>query len=688
MNMSWKLVLWGTVLVLLGLSAWLFYLHRSAEGQASAVGPAGVETLHVVVTDPLSSALSRPYTGNLARRDYSALATYLERRIQRPVRISYNQDLSNTLRSQPGPVDLIIGKASAVQSQAARANLPVRPLVRLTDAQGATDLIGLFVVRKDDLAKTIKDLTNYRILFGPACDQERDSAALATLARQGVTPMPPLQAVPSCTAAALAVAEGRADATVISSYAAPLLDGCDGVNKGALQVIGRTAPVPFVTVFATAQVTGPIERRIIDTLLSVASDPQLLKAMDSKAGFVDLQARRVVADCPPVQPCAQPWTDWRGPGRAAISPHVPDHLPGRVNFLWRHGLTGAGLSGVTATHQYVIVADKNDRNDRDIWRCLNANTGREVWNIVYATPTKLEFTNSPRATPVIHGDLVYLLGAFGDLYCVNLRDSQILWRRNIVKDFGADLSAWGISSTPLIVDDKLIVNPGAKDASLAALDLATGEVLWQTPGGPAAYASLILGTFGGVRQIVGYDAASLGGWDPNTGQRLWELLPPEKGDFNVTTPVNVDGRILLSTAKNGTRLYAFGDDGRILPAPVAWNSSLKPDTSTPVAANGLVFGCSAGLFCLDLDNELRTSYAIKDDPAFKSHAAFITGNSRVLALSVEGELILLQPSRTDLTPASRLPLFKDAEVWSHPALVGNRLYVRSMTEVCCVLLSD
>jgi outer membrane protein assembly factor BamB len=688
MNTSWKLVLWGTVLLLLGLSAWLWYLDRSAEGKVNAIQRPEAEALRIVVTDPLSSALCSAHTGNLPRRDYSALATYLRDRIRRPVRISYASSLPDTAQSQPGQIDLIVGKASAVQSQAAMASLGVRPLLRLTDNEGRTDLAGLFVVRKADSAKTMKDLTTHAILFGPTCDEERHSAALAALAKHGVTVVPPLQIAPSCTAAALTVAEGQADAAVIPAYAAPLIDGCDGVAKGTLRVVGRTSPVPFITVFATGKVTQAAERDIVDALLSIKDNPQLLGAMDSKVGFVRPQTQLAVQERPFVQPNAVPWTDWRGPNRTAISPNVPDHLPSRVSLLWRRGLTGVGLSGVAATHQYVIVADKNDRNDQDVWRCLNADTGKETWTIVYATPTKMEFTNAPRATPVIHGDLVYLLGAFGDLHCVDLHDSRIVWRRNIVKDFGADLATWGMSSTPLIVDDKLIVNPGAWVASLAALDLYTGEVLWKAPGEPAAYASLIVGTFGGVRQIVGYDAKSLGGWDPNAGQRLWELLPPEKGDFNVPTPVNVDGQILVSTENNGTRLYAFNEDGRILSTPVAWNPNLKPDTSTPVVLNGLVFGCSDGLFCLDLNENLNTLYAAKDDPAFNNHATLIAGNDRILALSVEGELVLLQASRTSFTPISRLRLFKNAEVWSHPALVGDRLYVRSVTEVYCILLSD
>ena len=132
-----------------------------------------------------------------------------------------------------------------------------------------------------------------------------------------------------------------------------------------------------------------------------------------------------------------------------------------------------------------------------------------------------------------------------------------------------------------MVGDSLIVNPGAPEASLVALGLYTGEVIWKTPGGPPGYGSLIVGTFGGVRQIVGYDADSLGGWDPNTGQRLWTLAPEKKGDYNVPTPVNVFGQLLVATENNGTRLYDFDSQGRILPVPVAQTRELAPAPRRP-----------------------------------------------------------------------------------------------------------
>ena len=184
---------------------------------------------------------------------------------------------------------------------------------------------------------------------------------------------------------------------------------------------------------------------------------------------------------------AAEWPDWRGPRRDAISDDVPERLPAEKRLLWSRTLTGPGMSGLAVAAGSIVVADKDQREENDVFRCLDADTGREIWRITYPAAGEMDFTNSPRANPVICDGMVYLHGAFGDLHCVKLKSGEVVWRRNLLKDFGAELPEWGTCSTPLIVDEKLIVNPGAKNASLAALDRLTGRVIWTTPGDPPAY---------------------------------------------------------------------------------------------------------------------------------------------------------------------------------------------------------
>jgi outer membrane protein assembly factor BamB len=686
--MRWNLkkILWGVLLVPFVLAGvWLYRLHRGIDENLGNRPP---KPLRIAVADPICEQLAPDSLKGRGSHDYFPLGTFLTERLHRPIEISSQLILGKVLQSPDVPVDLIIATASAVTSAAAQANRPVRPLARLTDSQGNTEIWGVFVVRAMSPAQTLGDLADHRILFGPPYHVERHADALAALAENGVAPVPPLQIVGDCGDALAAVVKSDADVAVISSYALPLLENSPGVGTGTLRVVGRTAKQPFIGVFATDRLDEASQRAIRNALLSLADDPNLLAALSSKSGFVDWEQSPAAEAPAPAQVPASAWTDWRGPGRNGVSPDVPDKLPERLQLVWKRRLTGQGLSGVSATATHVIVADKSEQNDQDVWRCLDAETGKELWTIAYPTPREMKFMNVPRATPVIHGGFAYLLGAFGDLHCVSIEGRRIVWRRNVVKDFNAQLPPWGMCSTPLIVDDMLIVNPGAPNASLVALGLYTGETVWQTPGEGPGYGSLIVGTFGGVRQIVGHDATSLGGWDPNTGKRLWTLLPTKKGDYNVPTPIDIDGRLLVATENNGARLYDFGASGRINPIPVAQNRRFAPDTSTPVVVGSLVFGCFRGLHCLDLNDGLNTLYSTDGDRAFNDYAALVAGHGCVLAFPMTGEVILFKAVRNAFTPLSRLRLFTDAEVWSHPALIGNRLYIRSMKEICCFLIDN
>ncbi|MHC4737238.1 MAG: PhnD/SsuA/transferrin family substrate-binding protein, partial [Planctomycetota bacterium] len=123
------------------------------------------------------------------------------------------------MKANPGQVDLLIGKESVVRFDAAEIKMTVRPIARLTDKSGTTNLRGLFVVRHNDPAKSAEDLKGYKILFGPEYDAEKSTAAIPKQVKTN----------PSCSTAAVAVVEKEADAAVISSYALALLEGCDTI---------------------------------------------------------------------------------------------------------------------------------------------------------------------------------------------------------------------------------------------------------------------------------------------------------------------------------------------------------------------------------------------------------------------------------------------------------------------------
>jgi outer membrane protein assembly factor BamB len=372
------------------------------------------------------------------------------------------------------------------------------------------------------------------------------------------------------------------------------------------------------------------------------------------------------------------WPQWRGVNRDGHVASLPRTMPS-LKLLWKQPAGNACDAGIAVAGGLVLVPDHDEKND--YYRCFDAAKGTEVWTRTFPNDREMDYGAGPRATPLVHGEKVYALGAFGDLHCFDLKTGKTLWEKNFLKDFGvAKELKWGYCSSPLIAGGKLIVNPGGK-AAIAALDPETGKVLWEGEGGKANYSSFIAGTFGGVEQVVGHDDAALGGWDLATGKRLWSV-PMEQGDgFIVPTPVNVGGKLLVTDQKNETQLFAFGKDGAINKEPAAKSEDLAPEVMTPVAARDMVIGVSKGLLCLDAANDLNALWSVKNEPAFKkNYCHLILAQDVGLAFS-EGTAVLFTFNREGIKVLGKTKLCKKTSM--HPTVAGDRLYARDSEMVYC-----
>jgi hypothetical protein len=163
------------------------------------------------------------------------------------------------------------------------------------------------------------------------------------------------------------------------------------------------------------------------------------------------------------------------------------------------------------------------------------------------------------------------------------------------------------------------------------------------------------------------------------------------GDFNVPTPVVVDGRLLVCTENNGSRLFGFDDGGRIVAKPQAVNSELAPQTSTPVVVGSRIFCVSQRLYCLDAARGMKTLW-IGEDAALGDFSPLLAAGERLLAIGRGGELLLVDATADELRILSRLqfasgPAERGVEHLTFPAIVGSRLYVRLEREVICLELA-
>ncbi len=341
------------------------------------------------------------------------------------------------------------------------------------------------------------------------------------------------------------------------------------------------------------------------------------------------------------------------------------------------------MGGVAATTEFVIYSTRTVRDTTDNFLCVRSGDGGPVWSYSCPAPGALDYGNSPRATPLVAGNRVYVQGAMGNIGCLNLKTGEPVWEMSLKDEFEVkETPKWGFCASPLIVEGKLIVLPGAPDAGIAALDPGNGKVLWKTPGLAPGYGSLVVATVNGKKQIVGHDVNSLGGWAPATGKRLWRLAPKTPNDFNVPTPLPIKGGLIVCTENNGTRLHGFREDGSLDPNPRASFRQLSPDTHTPVIVGDRLYGVSRRLYCLGVNDLKPLGESV--DPAFGRYCAIVASKDRVLVISLDGEMRLFSTEGNLGRPLAKAQIFPGEKgLYSHPAFVGTRMFARGSSQLAC-----
>jgi outer membrane protein assembly factor BamB/ABC-type phosphate/phosphonate transport system substrate-binding protein len=615
----------------------------------------------LLVVDPTDSG--QPLPGEaLARPRYDLLGAFFEQRLGRPVQLTVSRTLPEGLKTTGSRPELVIGPGSVVDQLPSQAGTGGRIVAALTDAGGGTTRHAAFAVRSDDPAKDLDGLKDRHVCFAVGEMVELRAAAEAALRQRGLSYNKSTPPASGASAALGVLLDKKADAVVVPGRAVPLLQNGKLARTDAVRVIGHSAAVPGVHVFIA---DGPDAGRIEAALWDAAKDAKLLAGLTSRVGFVPLLVEQ----------------------RISRNNDVPDRLPSRPSVLWKRGMNAPCSGGVAVGRGVVIVADRHNTGSRDVWRCLDAESGSERWTFACSAIGNLPGGNAPRAQALIGPAHAWLLGAFGDLTCVNLQTGDLVWQKRLEADLGGRRPEPGYCATPLLVGGILATAPGSAGVSLAGLHWRTGDVLWRSPGRPTIGAPFLAATLGGRRQIVGCDTGSIGGWNPETGERLWDLAldPADKG--HLPRPVRLGDRLLIINTRSGSHLHDFDTGGRILPQPAASAPALDAVTGVPVRFDDLLFACNNGvLHCLDAAT-LRVLWTSNGD-AFQGHASLIAGNGRVLVLGGRGVLTLIRVRRDRCERIGRLDLVPGGtEVRSRPALQGRRLYVRAGDGLYCIDLT-
>ena len=379
------------------------------------------------------------------------------------------------------------------------------------------------------------------------------------------------------------------------------------------------------------------------------------------------------------------WPGFRGPARDGVIPGVrieTDWSKSPPVELWRRPI-GPGWSSFAVAGDLLYTQEQ--RGEEEVVACYNARTGEPVW--MHGDAVRFYESNGgpgPRGTPTLHDGRVYTFGATGILNVLDAGDGAVLWSRNVASDAEAEVPGWGFASSPLVVDDVVIV---AASGKLVAYDLATGEPRWFGPKGGGSYSSPHLVTIDGVAQVLLQSAAGTAGFAPSDGTLLWEHV---WDGFRIVQPtVIADGELLLNSADAmggiSTRRIAVAHGAGGWTVEERWTSNgLKPYFNDIVVHEGHAYGFDGAILsCIDLEDGKRKW---KGGRYGHGQLVLLREQGLLLVLSEEGELALVEAAPDQFREVARFKAI-EGKTWNHPVLVGNLLLVRNGEEMAAFRLS-
>jgi outer membrane protein assembly factor BamB len=418
--------------------------------------------------------------------------------------------------------------------------------------------------------------------------------------------------------------------------------------------------------------------------------------------------------------CADDWPHWMGPGRdnvwreAGIIERFPEGGP---RILWTTPIAG-GYSGPAVAAGRVVVTDyvsaenvKVDNFERKEFsgmervHCLDEKTGREIWQHEYPVKYTMSYPAGPRCTPIIHEGKVYTLGGEGNLICFQLESGEVVWQKDLPREYETKTALWGYASHPLIDGQKLICLAGGEGTHVVAFDKETGEEIWRALTSPEqGYSPPTIIEAGGKRQLILLRPDAVTSLDPETGKESWSV------PYEAT-----NGSIIMSPIQAGEYLYAggFSNKNLLLKLPngaepgqapeEVWRdlprAAVAPVNVQPFRHDNMLYGFDQrGSFVgVELPSGKRlweTGAPLAERPVPSGTAFIVRQADRYWLFTEQGELMIADLSPEGFTEIDRDKVIEPTNtamgrdvVWSMPAFANRHAYIRNDQQIICVDLA-
>ncbi len=402
------------------------------------------------------------------------------------------------------------------------------------------------------------------------------------------------------------------------------------------------------------------------------------------------------------------WSDWRGANRDGVWSEtgiIEGFDSEEIPLKWSVPI-GPGYSGPTVANGKVYVTDrKEEPNEVERVLCFDEQTGKQIWEYTYNCIYAVGYPAGPRASVVINNGKAYSLGTMGNLFCLNAENGELIWEKDLNKEYEIRMPVWGISATPLIVDEKIILMvSGSNNAGILALNKNTGKEIWRNLDDAGAYSSPILIEKGGTRVVVAWTKNNLVGLNPVNGEIHWKFPWEIKAGMGISTPVLYKDHIFVSCFFNGSLLVKLGNNYTTVEK--VWQRSGKNERktdalhcvmNTAVILNDFIYGVDSygELRCLELATGNRVWEDLTAVPKSRwANIHFIQNEEKTWMFNEQGELIISELSPNGFKEISRAKLIEPTKkqlgrgvTWTHPAFANKHVFIRNDKELVCADLS-
>lgn len=383
---------------------------------------------------------------------------------------------------------------------------------------------------------------------------------------------------------------------------------------------------------------------------------------------------------------AADWPQFRGPERNGLSKEtglLKQWPAGGPRLAWK--ATGLGESHTTVSvARGKIFGMGLVGTEEKVW-ALEEKTGKQLWSVKIADRIDLQGRQGgygSRATPTIEGDVLYTIGVAGDVLCMRVRDGSIIWRKNLVSDFGGQVPTWGYSESPLIDGEKLVVTPGGQSA-MVALDKKTGATIWKSPlRNRVSYSSAQTALVNGQKQYIQFLADGVFGLSATDGKPIWNYTSPAGGqwrDINCSMPLYKDGMVFAATAyEKGGGLVKLGEGQA---QEQYFLRELLNHHGGMVLVGDYIYGTGArSLYCV----EFKTGKIVWEDRS-PGKGSITYADGMLYVRNERGPVTLVEANPKEYVQRGQFeqPDRTREPAWAYPVVANGRLYIHDQDTLLC-----